>query len=200
MVGKWWQPLIFFLFHPRVALNLIKSNKNYANPLAIRYWSTTPYILDNQAIKYSVKPTQDKLGEIPSNPNGKYLREAMVSYLRDQPASFDFMVQLRTDPQSMPIEDPGKRWNEALSPFIKVATIEIPAQEFNSTTQFNYGNTLSFTPWHSLPEHRPLGGINRARRLIYETISELRHEKNGTPRKEPEDFNLPAAIKGVSVD
>ncbi len=47
----------------------------------------------------------------------------MVSSLRDQSASFDFMVQLRTDPQSMPIEDPGKRWSEELSPFITVATI-----------------------------------------------------------------------------
>ncbi len=51
LVGKWWQPLIFFLFHPRVALNLIKSNKSYANPLGVRYWSTTPYFLDNQAVK-----------------------------------------------------------------------------------------------------------------------------------------------------
>jgi len=30
-----------------------------------------------------------------------------------------------------------------------------------------------------------LGGINRVRRGVYETISGLRHEINGTPRQEP---------------
>jgi len=44
---------------------------------------------------------------------------------------------------------------------------------------------LSFTPWHSLPEHQPLGSINRARRVIYEAVSEFRHRINGTKRMEP---------------
>ena len=34
-------------------------------------------------------------------------------------------------------------------------------------------------------EHRPLGGVNRTRRVVYEVISELRHGLNGTPRREP---------------
>jgi hypothetical protein len=36
-----------------------------------------------------------------------------------------------------------------------------------------------------LPEHRPLGGINRARRAIYEGITRRRHELNGQPMHEP---------------
>lgn len=38
--------------------------------------------------------------------------------------------------------------------------------------------------------HRPLGGINRVRRTVDETISRLRHDLNGTPRGEP----LPALL------
>ena len=44
---------------------------------------------------------------------------------------------------------------------------------------------LSFTPWHSLAAHKPLGGINRARKTVYTAISTLRHQLNGVPRQEP---------------
>jgi hypothetical protein len=36
------------------------------------------------------------------------------------------MIQFQTDPKRMPLEDPGRAWDEALSPFQKVATIKIP--------------------------------------------------------------------------
>ncbi|MEK1942330.1 MAG: hypothetical protein AAAB16_18325, partial [Pseudomonas sp.] len=36
----------------------------------------------------------------------------------------------------------------------------------------------SFNPWHALPEHRPLGGINRLRKAVYEAVSAYRHERN----------------------
>ena len=53
---------------------------------------------------------------------------------------------------------------------------------------------ISYTPWHALPEHAPLGGVNRVRRVVYESISRLRHELNGVPRREPTSLDLdPAA-------
>jgi len=33
---------------------------------------------------------------------------------------------------------------------------------------------LSYSPWHALPEHKPLGAVNRMRKAIYERISALR--------------------------
>lgn len=59
---------------------------------------------------------------------------------------------------------------------------------FDSPEQIEFGDNLSFTPWHSLPEHRPLGGINRARKIIYEALSEFRHQQNKVPQKEPTGF------------
>ena len=67
-------------------------------------------------------------------------------------------------------------WSESLSPHVKVATIVIPVQEFDTPALQEYGDNLSFNPWHSLPEHRPLGSINRGRRVFYETMSKFRHE------------------------
>lgn len=90
----------------------------------------------------------------------------------------------------MPIEDPGKRWSEAASPFRKVAPIVIPRQSFDSEQQRAFGENLSFTPWHSLPEHRPLGGVNRARKVVYAFISTFRHQKNDVPRREPTSWEI----------
>ena len=109
----------------------------------------------------------------------------MKAQLADGEACFDFMIQFQTDPVQMPLEDPGKPWDEEISPFIKVATIKIPAQSFDSDAQMEFCENLSFTPWHSLPEHRPLGGVNRVRKDVYRTLSQFRHDKNKVPRQEP---------------
>ena len=85
----------------------------------------------------------------------------------------------------MSVEDSRIEWTELDAPFVKVATITIPRQVFSTPAQDAFGEHLSFTPWHALPEHRPLGGMNRVRRDVYEAVSVLRHELNGAERREP---------------
>ena len=53
----------------------------------------------------------------------------------------------------MPVENPTIAWDEAASPFRKVATIRIPAQTFDTPEQMTFCENLSYTPWHALPEH-----------------------------------------------
>ncbi len=188
--------ILGFVFNPfnshlRVLWNVATSLKKHVNLLELRFWSTTPYQFGSQAVKYSAKPHQAEVTKIPKNPSENFLREAMKQHLAGQDAYFDFMVQFQTDPDQMPIEDASVTWNEAASPFRKVATIRIPAQSFDTEEQLEIAENLSFTPWHSLPEHRPLGSINRARRVVYETISKHRHELNKAACREPtvEEFN-----------
>jgi hypothetical protein len=100
-------------------------------------------------------------------------------------SSFDFLVQHQTCPTKMPIEDPVVEWPEGKSPYRKVATIYIPVQEFDTPEKNAAVEDLSFTPWHCLPEHRPLGGINRVRKAVYQTIARLRRDLNGVPSTEP---------------
>ena len=158
----------------------IRGNK-IANPLLVQYWSTTPYKLGDAAIKYSAKPSFPDDGK-PNSDSENYLREAMVEYLKTKEACFDFLVQLQTDPIKMPIEDPTVEWD---SPFIKVATIKIPPQTFDSDEQMEFCEHLSYNPWHSLEAHRPLGGVNRARNLVYSSISQRRRELNHVSPPEP---------------
>ncbi|MCW3111266.1 MAG: catalase, partial [Segetibacter sp.] len=57
--------------------------------------------------------------------------------------------------------------------------IEIHPQNFDTPDQIAFGENLTFSPWHCLKEHQPLGGINRARKAAYEAISKFRLERNG---------------------
>jgi hypothetical protein len=180
----------FYLTHGRVIVNVLKALKKFANPLQVRYFSTTPYLWGSTAVKYSAIPRVEVADTIPKSPGDDFLRAAMVRQLERGEARFDFAVQLQTDAHAMPIEDPGKQWSEAASPYRKVASIVIPRQSFDSEPQRAFGENLSFTPWHSLPEHRPLGGVNRARKLVYAFISTYRHEKNGVPRREPTSWDI----------
>jgi hypothetical protein len=158
--------------------------KKLSSPLATQYWSSTPYKLGSNAIKFAVKPYPDNLSfESKFIPKTKdYLSEALKLHLQKHGACFDFLIQFQTNPNRMPVEDPTVEWT---SPFYKVATLNIPPQTIDSPEQVQFCENLSFTPWHSLPEHRPLGGINRPRKQIYEELAKLRQKLNGVPRREP---------------
>jgi Catalase len=159
-------------------------SKKPDSPLRIQYWSTTPSRLGPVAVKYSARPDLSVAPAVAPIDSPNKLRQAMSAHLKDKEARFDFLIQTQSDPVAMPVEDPTVDWG---AHWQKVATIRIPPQSFESPAQMTFGENLSFTPWHSLPDHRPLGGINRARRAIYLAISKQRHELNGAPRIEPTD-------------
>ncbi len=159
------------------------TRRKVANPLNTRYWSMTPYLYGETPCKYSVRPTGTPSSFI-DTASPDFLRDNLARQLSVGEAAFDFQVQLRTRP-AMPIEDPRIEWDEGAAPFVTVARIVIPAQEFATPERDAFGEALSFTPWHGLAEHRPLGGINRVRRSVYEAISRLRHTINGQSRSEP---------------
>jgi hypothetical protein len=175
----------YFLTHLRVLRNLMTSLRRFNNPLSIRYFSAVPYRLGSRAVKYSLTPRNPSDTPPPSRPAAHYLREAMVRQLASGSAVFDFAVQFQIDPNTMPIEDPGVTWDEGVSPFLNVATLTIPSQGFETAAQMEFGDNLSFNPWRCLAEHRPLGGISRARRQVYQALSIFRHERNQAPRREP---------------
>jgi hypothetical protein len=109
----------------------------------------------------------------------------MADRLSSGEAVFDFEVQFQKDAYTMPIEDPGIAWDEKDSPFLKVATLTIPQQIFDTAERAEFGDNLSFNPWRCLAEHRPLGGLSRARRQVYQALSRFRHEHNRAVQAEP---------------
>ena len=190
LFGSLFDKVWYLLTHWRTVVLLSRMLRRFANPLQIRYFSCTPYLFGQHAVKYAATPQFEQADDIPDNPSDDYLRTALVTQLKAGEALFDFGVQFQIDAQAMPIEDPRREWSEADSPFRKLATIRILQQDCDSPAQRAFAENLSFTPWHALPEHRPLGGINRARKVVYEAMSTFRHGRNQALRREPVGWEI----------
>lgn len=179
-----------FKWRLREARSLISTRLKHliatvTSPLETQYWSTTPYQLGDSKIKFFVKPSPNNLSNKKPGKSKNFLREVMADYLRTQTAYFDFYVQLQDqeNPNRTPIDDPRVEWRNVET--YKVATIKIPSQIFDSPEQDQFGENLSFTPWHCLPEHTPLGSINYARKEVYWRTALLRRRLNHVPQAEP---------------
>ena len=155
------------------------------HPFEILYFSTVPYRFgeETKAVKYAVLPSEKNQLEYTDTKNSDYLRANMVATLLKHAIVYDFFVQFQEDAVKMPIEDPTVVWD---SPLVKVATIRIPVQKFDTPEQNEFGDNLSFNSWHALPEHRPIGNFNRVRKKIYEEMYAFRHEHNHLKDVEPE--------------
>ena len=181
--GSLWDKICFFAAHPGVIVRMVAAFKTFANPLTTRYFSSTPYLLGEAAVKYCATPSMSAAGSatpvVASAPGNHFMRDAMQMQLRTGLAEFTFGIQRQADAVRMPVEDAAARWDEKLSPFVAVATLRIAQQDFDNAARDRQGEDMRFSPWHCLAVHRPLGSINRARRVVYEGISGLRRRVNG---------------------
>ena len=183
-------PLLFFFnpldLHIKEFRIVLAGRKHHPSHVAISYWSTTPYLFgEGKAVKYAARPCSQATVELPETLTEGYLRDALRGQLASGGACFDFMVQFQTDAEKMPVEDATVEWDETVSPFRKVARVQIPSQSFESPEQMEFCENLAFNPWHSYPEHRPLGGLNRVRKHLYRELAEFRHQRNGVTYTEP---------------
>lgn len=161
----------------------VKSRQKHLSPVDVRYWSTVPFRLGEsggQVVKYSVIPCSDYSTQEAVNPGPNQLRSALKAHLKQGPARFNFAVQKRIDPGSMPIEDASVIWDEAVSPFQTVATITIEDQDFDNPEALAMCERSSFNPWQSLAAHEPLGRMNQVRRLVYAHAAAVRQQESRT--------------------
>lgn len=164
--------------------------KTQSSPFEAPYFSCVPYLMgEGQAMQYSIWPKTPKrtpIPRLPFRPPDDYLRKAMVASLTEGDVELDVRVQMQTDPHLMPIENAGVLWPEKLSPRVSVATLRLPRQKFDSRAQMEFAKRLSYNPWHTIPDHRPLGNQSRARKRMYWALSTLRHNMNAMPHYEPD--------------
>lgn len=176
--------VFYFLAHPGAARIALGARANPTSHLDITYWSTTPYLFGpGRAVKYIARPrTRGAATTLPNPLTDQYLRDALAARLADNDAEFDLMVQFQTDPAKMPIEDASVEWKEEDSPYRAVAQIVIPKQKLDEGDRGRFCEEAAFNPWHCLPEHRPLGNFNRARREIYHAMAAFRRERGRANR------------------
>jgi hypothetical protein len=135
-----------------------------------------------------VSPELAALTDAPLNVNGKPdgLRDAVRDFFRRNTAVWELRVQLCTDLKTMPIEDASKPWPEDQSPYAAVARITAPPQDPWSAENIKaVDDGMSFSPWHALAAHQPLGAVMRVRKAAYKMSADFRGERNGCPMHEP---------------
>jgi len=197
-------------------LALDVNGSHIKNPVVEPYWSMSPYRLGRgRAVKFASIPVQcghendfprDRAaqqqwisaaqdankGHLPSFDRDE-LRDAMKKTLEEdhQDRCYVFVLQPFVDQDKTPVEHTTVNWDDA-SAFVPVANLHIPAQTFSTEAQDTFCDDMTFTPWHALPEHKPLGVVNRTRLVVYSATAKLRRTGN--------DVQNPAALHGPSGD
>jgi hypothetical protein len=163
-----------------ITAKLQKKLFRMTSPLDQAYWSTTPYQLGSpdRAMRYFVKPSAINHAAKPKQYTPHYLRESLVEHLthQQQQARFDFYIQVKEKPTLADLDDATLQWKDV--PEYKVATLQIPPQQFYYDQEPAFGESLSFTPWHCLPEHEPLGSMNAIRQQVYLQAAKRRNDLN----------------------
>ena len=135
--------------------------------------------MGNYALKFAIFPVYPNepgtISGIAKGPN--YLQDDMIERLKHGPVNFDFKVQLYTSDKSKPIEDGVVEWSPKDSPFVTVGRLTIPNQEHGFCywgNMLSCVDKLSFGPWVRHHDFKPIGSLNRARRLVYQASSSYR--------------------------
>lgn len=162
------------------------------NILGESFYSKAPLRYGTYIAKLSIQPVSENLKQL----TGKHvphlgkrysgLRDKAVKFFGTETAEWNVCIQLCTDVEKMPVEDPSIPWPEDLSPYVPVARIVArPQNAYSPERRVYVDEKLSFTPWHCLAAHRPLGNIMRARFQAYKASAEFRHSANGREMVEP---------------
>lgn len=173
--------------HPRTAEILDAMAKVVPSVLGTEYWAILPFAFGkDRYVKYKLEPETVPGGPLtPPSPNDPfYMHADLKRRLLAGESRFRFLVQLRTDPETMPLDQATERWD---SPFVHVATLVLPAQDVDARGQSPYGENLAYNIWQALPEHAPVGSIAEARKVVYHASADLRRNVNGVPLGEPEE-------------
>ncbi|PZQ10750.1 MAG: catalase [Ancylobacter novellus] len=155
------------------------------------FFSQTPFLYGRNVAKFSIAPVSEGLKaledeKISIDGRADAHRDEVNAFFRDQGGEWELRAQLMTDPEAMPIEDASVEWRQDRSPYVAVARIRAERQDgWSEQKARRIDDGLSFSPWHGLAAHRPLGSINRVRKENYESSTNFRAERNGCPIHEP---------------
>lgn len=153
--------------------------------LTTTYWGVLPFRLGSEIVKYRLSP--DTLPMNVPDDAADYLAVDLAGRLSTAEYSFVLSVQLRTDPDAMPLDKATVPWSEDSSPYVPVARLRVLRQDVLARGQAEYGQNIAFNIWRAPRENLPAqeSTIALARRAVYVAGANLRHDANGESRGDP---------------
>ena len=177
------------------------------HPLGESFSTVAPVRYGDYVAKIGFAPASENLKalvgkSIDLHEDYNALQLEIWKFFRREDALWDVKVQLaladapgtEEKDKKFPIEKADVEWPEDDSPWQTVATITVKAQEtYSDARQLYVDERLSFTPWHALAAHQPLGGIMRSRLKAYEEAIQYRVQRNEREKAEPKSADeIPA--------
>ena len=107
-------------------------------------------------------------------------------------------MQRYVDEATTPIEDGTVEWKESDAPFETIAQLVIPQQDLRTAAAQEAEalvDNLEFNPWNTTDAFRPLGNLNRARRIVYQASANYRSGRTDDPPSSP--VSLVSRVVGV---
>lgn len=123
---------------------------------------------------------KEKSGKaVPSSGSYTQISDWLFDYFKGAPAKYEVKIQLGTSPAHHPTEDASIVWDEVTAPYQTIGTVEFPVQDsFSQERRVFWEDHMVLDPWKALAAHRPLGSINRLRKVVYARSQKKRDELN----------------------
>lgn len=126
------------------------------------------------AVPIACGPYAVRVRLVPDSANGPAAADAKQDWGRDfanalraRPLVWELQLQPFVSEGATPIEDASVDWP---SPYTTVARLTLPQQDVDSKegqALLAQAEAGVFDPWQALAEHRPLGDVQRARKVVY---------------------------------
>jgi hypothetical protein len=153
------------------------SSRPVASLATERFWSRAAFAVGPYAVKFVLHPRATEAVTEGAAPARGSLREEFVRRLQREDVRFGLQVQHFVDERTTPIEDGTVEWLEADAPPEPMADLVIPQQDLTTgegPANEQLVDALAFSPWNASEGIRPIGSLNRARKLVYEASASLR--------------------------
>ncbi|TPW33848.1 catalase family protein [Oecophyllibacter saccharovorans] len=157
------------------------------NPLAGRYGSQAAIRYGAYMAKLDIVPESENFRNLATDLiNVDYDPDAIRHHLwkifQHEGGSWTLRAQLCRDLAENPIENAAQSWPEKNNPYLPIATIRVdPQDSWSMDRAVPMEEELAYSPWHGLKAHRPLGVVQRTRRVVYPFSARLRGRLDHCP-------------------
>lgn len=131
------------------------------------FFSSAPIACGRYAVRVRLQP--DASNGVPAASLDDWAAD-VLSRLEKSALAYSLQVQFFVNEKQTPIEDGEVNWEESVAPYITVARLTLPRLSDWSAEREAIQHRIEqglFDPWCALVEHRPLGDIMRARKVVY---------------------------------
>jgi hypothetical protein len=130
------------------------------------FHSAAPIACGPYAVRVRLLPASD---EVRPGASADWAGD-FLAHLTKGPLQFRLQLQFFVDEARTPIEDASVDWPEDVAPYVTVGVLTLPQQDPSSAAGRELAaivEAAAFDPWCALMDHRPLGEVMRARKVVY---------------------------------